>query len=60
MQSVFTWLPSVACCMAIQAFCLGALHVIDPGQPRSDLQNLHRMSGINAPTVAKSGLKPRV
>jgi hypothetical protein len=60
MDSVLNWLPSVASCMAIQAFCLGVLHVLDPAHPRSDLQNLHRMSGKTAPTVIKSGLKPRV
>ena len=60
MQSLSVWFPPVACCMAIQGFWLGALFTLQPRLGPSDLQDLHRFSGANAPTLNMKGLKPRV
>jgi hypothetical protein len=46
--------------MAIQGFWLGALFTLQPRLEPSDLQDLHRFSGANAPTLNSKGLKPRV
>jgi len=50
----------VACCVAIQGFWLGILHVTNPRTPADDLQNLHRLSGKTNPTLLISSPMPRV
>jgi hypothetical protein len=60
MQSLFAWLSPVACCVAIQGFWLGILHVTNPRTPADDLQNLHRLSGKTNPTLPISSPMPRV
>ena len=54
MQGILIWLPPVACCMAIQGLWLGVLQVLQPRIPQRDLQNLHRFSPGDAPTLNTS------
>ncbi len=60
MQSIRIWLQPVICCIAIQAFWLGTLQILNPQNTHGDLQDLHRFGGAIAPTVKSSANKHRV
>lgn len=64
MQGLTVWLPSVACCMAIQGFWLAALVILQPRSdapvPAPDLQDLHRLRGRSLTRLIQDERKPRV
>jgi hypothetical protein len=60
MQGLTVWLPSVACCMAIQGFWLAALVILQPRSQTPDLQDLHRFSSRSVTRLTQDERKPRV